>query len=98
MLGLTAVAIAGPSMEPALRSGDWWLVRTGARVRPGAIVVATHPERPDLAIVKRAVRREAGGWWLEGDNPAIRDDSRTFGPVPEAAIRGVLWLRYRRGA
>jgi len=47
--------------------------------------------------VKRAVRREAGGWWLESDNRDVKAvDSRKFGPVPDALIAGRMLLRYRR--
>jgi len=91
-------------MEPALYPGDWLVVyRTIARgrpprVRPGQVVVARHPERPDLLIVKRAARREQGGWWLTSDNPAAGAvDSRAFGAVPVALIEGRVWWRYRRG-
>ena len=68
------------------------------RVRPGQVVVARHPERPGMLIVKRAARRERGGWWLTSDNPdAGAVDSRAFGLVPPSLIEGrVLW-RYRRG-
>jgi nickel-type superoxide dismutase maturation protease len=91
-------------MEPALHPGDWLVVcRTiipgrPLRVRPGQVVVARHPGRPDLLIVKRAVRRERGGWWLASDNPAAGAvDSRAFGVVAPSLIEGrVLW-RYRRG-
>jgi nickel-type superoxide dismutase maturation protease len=90
-------------MEPALRPGDWLLAcRTivpgrPLRVRPGQIVVARHPGRPDLLIVKRAARREPGGWWLASDNPAAGAvDSRAFGAVPLALIEGRMLLRYRR--
>ena len=101
---LWRVAVAERSMEPALRPGDWLVVRrtiaTGRplRVRAGQIVVARHPERPGLLIVKRAARREPGGWWLASDNPATGAvDSRAFGVVPPSLIEGrVLW-RYRRG-
>ena len=61
------IAVAERSMQPALNPGDWLLVRrtTGARrllrIRPGQLVVARHPQRPDLLIIKRAVRREPGG-------------------------------------
>jgi hypothetical protein len=67
-------------------------------VRPGQVVVARHPGRPDLLIVKRAVRREPDGWWLASDSPAAGAvDSRAFGVVPSSLIEGrVLW-RYRRG-
>jgi nickel-type superoxide dismutase maturation protease len=97
MLGLTAVRIAGPSMEPALHSGDWWLVRTVGRSRPGDVLLLRHPARPDLLVVKRAVRREPDGWWVEGDNAEWSDDSRGFGAVPPDRVIGCLLLRYRRG-
>lgn len=97
MLGLTRVRIAGPSMAPALMPGDWWLVRTIGPVRPGSAVLLRHPHR-DLLVVKRAVRREEGGWWVEGDDPELSEDSRTWGAVPASGILGVLVLRYRRGS
>jgi hypothetical protein len=47
--------------------------------------------------VKRAARREPGGWWLSADNrPAGAADSRTFGVVPAGLIEGRVLLRYRR--
>lgn len=94
---LWRVAVAERSMEPALRPGDWLLVLRARRVRPGRLVVARHPERLTLLIVKRAVRRDRGGWWLESDNPgAGAADSRVFGPVPDELIEGRVLLRYRR--
>jgi nickel-type superoxide dismutase maturation protease len=91
------VKVAERSMEPALRPGDWLLVRRTRRIRPGQIVLARHPGRPDLLIVKRAARREDGGWWLESDNPdAGAVDSRRFGAVPLTLIEGRLLARYRR--
>jgi nickel-type superoxide dismutase maturation protease len=100
---LWRVAVAEQSMEPALAPGDWLLawrgLRPGAppRVRPGQVVIARHPGRADFLLVKRAVRREAGGWWLESDNRAVRAvDSRTFGPVPAGLIQGRMLVRYRR--
>ncbi len=101
---LWRVAVAERSMEPALRPGDWLLVRRTAaagrpvRVRPGQLVVARHPGRPTMLIIKRAARLEPGGWWLESDNPgAGAVDSRVFGPVPPHLIEGRVLLRYRRG-
>jgi len=50
-----------------------------------------------MLIVKRAARREPGGWWLASDNPqAGAVDSRAFGAVPPSLIEGRLLLRYRR--
>jgi nickel-type superoxide dismutase maturation protease len=95
---LFRVAVAERSMEPTLRPGDWLLVLRAGRVRPGQVVVAWHPSRPSLLLVKRALRREAGGWWLQSDSPnGASADSRSFGPVPPALIQGRVLLRYRRG-
>jgi nickel-type superoxide dismutase maturation protease len=100
---LRRMAVAGRSMQPALNPGDWVVVRRAirparaVRLRPGQLVVARHPGRPDLRIVKRAARREAGGWWLVADNPgAGAADSSAFGVVPDRLIEGRVLLRYRR--
>jgi nickel-type superoxide dismutase maturation protease len=101
---LWRVAVAEQSMAPSLWPGDWLLVWRGLwagrppRVRPGEIVVARHPARADFLVVKRAVRRLDGGWWLESDNRAANAvDSRSFGAVPGELIQGRVLLRYRRG-
>jgi signal peptidase I len=99
------VAVDGDSMEPAFHAGDW-LVATGrGRRRPGAVVVAEHPHRPGFDLVKR-VRHGPGDaapdlttlatdqYWIEGDRPDRSTDSRAFGPVTGAAIRGVVRFRY----
>jgi nickel-type superoxide dismutase maturation protease len=96
---LLRVKVAERSMEPALRPGDWLLVRRTRRIRPGQIVLARHPGRPDMLIVKRAARRVDGGWWLESDNLEVGAvDSRRFGAVPVTLIEGRLLARYWRPA
>jgi phage repressor protein C with HTH and peptisase S24 domain len=92
---LFAVLVRGPSMAPTLRDGDALLVRRGGRaVRPGDVVVATFRSRPDLLVVKRAVRAQDGGWWVRGDNGLVTDDSRAYGV---ADVRGrVLWRYWPR--
>ena len=94
---LVRIAVAERSMEPVLRPGDWLLVRRTRRVRAGQIVLARHPERPTMLIVKRAARRQDGGWWLESANPAAGAvDSARFGAVPDALIEGRVLVRYWR--
>jgi nickel-type superoxide dismutase maturation protease len=84
-------------MEPALRPGDCLLIRRTRRIRPGQVVVARHPDRPEMLLVKRAARRADGGWWLESDNPgAGAVDSRRFGAVPGSLIEGRVLVRYWR--
>jgi nickel-type superoxide dismutase maturation protease len=100
------VAVEGASMAPTLRAGDFLLaVRPPRRpVRRGALVVVEHPSRPGFEIVKRveavggALRAGRtilpGEVWVVGDAAEASTDSRSFGPVPEAAIRGVARWRY----
>lgn len=85
------VLVQGPSMVPTLRSGDALLVSRGARVRSGDIVVARFRTRPELLVVKRAVRPQDGGWWIQGDNTLIEDDSRAYGV---ADVIGRVLIRY----
>lgn len=102
-------------MRPTLEPGDWALgVAVGRRgLRRGDVVVLEHPERPGFEVVKR-IRgiggdpRPTGGslegseLWVEGDDPASSTDSRQFGPVNEAQVKGRLVLiwwpraRFRR--
>jgi nickel-type superoxide dismutase maturation protease len=89
------VDVDGPSMVPTLRHGDQVVVRYGAPLRPGAVVLARHPLRQNLLVVKRAVERRPGGWWLLSDNPFVESDSRDFGAVPDDLVLGRVLLRLR---
>lgn len=91
------VAVAGTSMAPTLADGDWLLlrkVRGGDQIHVGEVVLIQRPDRPGLLLIKRAVRRTAGGWWVAGDNAAASDDSRTFGAVPDQLVLARAVLRY----
>ena len=90
-LPLFAVLVSGPSMVPALRSGDALVVRRGGPVRAGDVVVARFRSRPGLLVVKRAVREQDGGWWVQGDNTLVEDDSRAYGV---ADVIGRVLIRY----
>jgi phage repressor protein C with HTH and peptisase S24 domain len=78
-------------MVPTLHAGDALVVRRGGRVRVGDVVVGRFRSRTDLLVVKRAVRAEDGGWWIQGDNPLIEDDSRAYGV---ADVIGRVLIRY----
>ena len=77
-LPLFAVLVQGPSMAPTLHTGDALVVRRSRRARPGAVVVARFRSRPDLLVVKRAIREKDGGWWIEGYNEFVTDYSRAY--------------------
>ena len=74
------VRVAGESMAPTLRPGDLLLLHRGAPPVAGDLVVADLPGGRGLGV-KRAVRLEPEGWWLERDNPAAGADSWLFGAV-----------------
>jgi nickel-type superoxide dismutase maturation protease len=89
--------VTGPSMSPTVRHGDRLVVRRVRRpdgVRPGDVVLARFPARPELLVVKRVVRTVPGGHWVEGDNRLVADDSRAFGTaVVVGRVAGRLWPR-----
>ena len=80
------VRVSGPSMSPTLRDGDRVVVRHGARVRAGDVVLATYRSMPGRSVLKRAVRPDGDGWWLASDNPAAGGDSSVHGTGDVAAV------------
>ncbi|MFH7594839.1 nickel-type superoxide dismutase maturation protease [Streptomyces racemochromogenes] len=93
-IGITEVS--GPSMVPTLLHGDRMVVRYGALVRPGDVVVFRHPLQQDLLVVKRAAERRPGGWWMLGDNPFNETgDSTDYGAVPDELVLATAVLRLR---
>ncbi len=97
--------VRGDSMRPTLEAGDRLLVRYGAEVRPGRLVVARFPD--GTLTVKRATQRRTtrtgeAGWWLLSDDPAVGVDSRHRGVFAEESVLAVVlarvWPRPRWGA
>ena len=83
-------------MLPTLREGDLLLLRHGARVRSGDLVVARFADGT-LAVKRAGERRRTrtggDGWWLVSDNPDEGVDSRHRGPVADDQVLGVVRLR-----
>jgi phage repressor protein C with HTH and peptisase S24 domain len=89
------VRVSGPSMVPTLKDGDVLVVRHGARVRAGDVVLAGFRSMPGRLVVKRAVSESDGGWWLASDNPFAGGDSDTHG-VADVHARVVVRISARR--
>ncbi len=86
------VEIRGASMVPTLRDGDAVLVRHGAPVRPGDVVLARFRDGSDRLVVKRAERAREGGWWVVSDNPFAGGDSVVHGAA-DVLARVVVRVR-----
>ena len=86
---LTIFKVAGSSMSPTLKDGDAVMISRTTPVVPGDIVLAKHPYKQSVKMLKRvAVISEDGRYSLAGDNPAESTDSRTFGTVSIEYIYG----------
>ena len=85
------VRVDGQSMTPTLRPGDRLLVRHGATVVEGSVVLARFRKRPELLVVKRAERAAGSGWLVASDNRAAGTDSRELG-IADVMARAVLHL------
>lgn len=86
-------------MLPTLQPGDEVLVNPYAYQQqlpnPGELVIAQHPLKPELRLIKRLVTVRANGdCLLMGDNPAESTDSRSFGAVPHQLILGQVVCRF----
>lgn len=92
-------------------------VKISGQLSEGDVVVFRSPADPHKKVVSRMVKNsegwvqprgapipiylEKGQCWIEGDNPADTDGSRTYGPVPLALIEGkascIIWPPTRWG-
>lgn len=76
-------------MVPTLADGDKVLVDEKGYISIGDIVLAKHPYKTDVKIVKRvSYIADDGRLTLTGDNPATSTDSRSFGTVSLESIIG----------
>ena len=91
--------VTGQSMRPLLEAGEEILVNPHAYrdsyPQINDIVVAIHPEKSNLEIVKRIVEiRQNNTYFLQGDNLPYSTDSRNFGTVAFNLIRGKVTSRF----
>ncbi len=89
--------VMGNSMLPLLRPGDTVLITTQPNPRLAAndIVVAYHPLKSQLKIIKRVASiQKNNSLILSGDNPQESTDSRIFGPTSPKNIIGRVTCRF----
>lgn len=84
--------VTGNSMLPVINPGDQLLINPRAyRFHPpikGDLVVAVHPFRPDIRLVKQVRTVQNGSLYLEGTNLQESTDSRTLGSISKEKILG----------
>ena len=95
------VKVAGDSMLPAYRDGDWlfisWLdsepaIEKVGQALLGKVVVVEREERPGILLIKRVQKFHNQQFWVEGDG-AGSTDSRTWGWLSAHEVVGVVLFR-----
>lgn len=87
--------VHGRSMTPTLVPGDRLLVRRRpTRLAVGVLVVVADPRAVGRLVVKRVAAVDGDEVTVLGDNPAASTDSRAYGTLPRAAVRGRVVYRY----
>jgi nickel-type superoxide dismutase maturation protease len=86
-------------MLPLLKPGEEILIDLQAYhntyPRVGDLVIARHPQEPELKMVKRVICvLENGDCLLQGDNLQESTDSRVFGAVKRDYILGRVTSRF----
>ena len=90
--------VEGDSMSPTLKDGDAVLINPKEKVSEGDIVLANHPYKQSVKILKRVENfTEKGDLYLVGDNPESLEstDSRSFGAVPLKYLIGKATCRLK---
>lgn len=88
--------VEGNSMLPTLKNGDAVLINPQAKPEIGDIVLACHPFKKSVKILKRVNDfAENGDLILTGDNPDESSDSRAFGAVSVKYLIGKVTCRLK---
>lgn len=88
--------VEGDSMSPALKDGDLVLINPHAALEIGDIVLARHPFKQSVKIIKRIAEILDGERYiLLGDNPDESSDSRAFGAIAAKDILGKAEARIK---
>jgi long-subunit acyl-CoA synthetase (AMP-forming) len=72
------------------RARLWAAALIARGVQPGDHVGILLTTRPEFVEVKRLVNKTSGKWWVAGDNESESTDSRDFGAIEAATIKGIV--------
>jgi len=82
--------VSGLSMIPTLAPGERLLFREDGPIVLGDIVVFKHADQFE---VKRVLRIEIEGIFVQGDNDLVSTDSRVYGLIPFDDVVGTVTYR-----
>jgi len=83
-------------MLPGLKDGDVVLVDPYADLEIGDVVLARHPFKKSVQIIKRIKEiSPVNRYFLVGDNLPESTDSRSFGAVPPKHLIGKVTCRLK---
>jgi len=90
-------------MYPTYNDGDWLVFRRVSALDEaeiqklwGLVLVIERESYPGIYFIKRCTQITGGWIWVEGDNSAVSTDSRAWGSLAPAEIKGVVLFRYKR--
>ena len=90
--------VVGQSMQPLLNPQEEVLINPHAyrqqMPNPGDLVVAKHPRKPTLKLIKWVVYVERYQCFVKGLNLAASTDSREFGLVSQEDLLGQVLCRF----
>jgi phage repressor protein C with HTH and peptisase S24 domain len=90
MFGLKIYKIAGHSMEPGLKPGQYVLARQTNNIKLEDIVICTYDNQN---LIKRVKSIAPEGISVRGDNQNSSLDSRDIGLISQDKVLGkVLWF------
>ena len=91
---MISIVIRGDSMWPTFTDGEELEFNPVEEsiLKVDDIVVAQHPLKPKVKVVKRIYAITANRYFLQGDNPdpLASEDSHNFGAVDRSMVLGFL--------
>ncbi|MGB0780422.1 MAG: S26 family signal peptidase [Candidatus Poseidoniaceae archaeon] len=87
-----AIVVNGDSMWPTLKDGDTIKATSydGQDLHVGDLLVFYDPRDSSRVCIKRLIRIEADGYFVEGDNPdpTASTDSHNYGLISDDSVIG----------
>ncbi|MEM7245456.1 MAG: S24/S26 family peptidase [Acidobacteriota bacterium] len=91
LFGWRLVRVAGDSMAPTLRDGDYVLARERERATVGSVALLRHPTFG--SIIKRVKDRDDQGRYRVAGDSSLSTSSDALGPMDASTIQALVRWR-----